>query len=452
MHHKRQALQRPSLTPLRLIFALFLGGIFIGFTDAQSAPNLQLGVAAPAPRPRKKVVYFGNDAPTPVFARDHVQQIEARPFDGVVIRLPKYQHIFDTTAWKEADLAPDREAMAATKWQRFTDNFLFLNGTNFKAMDWFDEKQWDVILLNMKLFSRLIRDGRFKGLCFDAEPYGQKKEGADVNPWFYPGKYPVEKQAQLPAQVRLRGRQLMSALQTDAPAVRILNFHMMARLLYQMGPNDQRWIDWKTPPDVAGQTPFHHQGHKYALMGDFLMGMLDAANPSASFVDGNEHAYYYTNHEEFQRARTLIRQGARSLVPAALWPKYSQQVQVGSTVFPNWVLGDWPHETQGYVPPDFLSPWEQLRYLESQMYNALSSTDEYVWLYTEHMEFFRPPANSGRGKVPDGLEAALVSARRKYESGQALGYDVGPLVRSARDRLIRDGKPQRSESEAKAGD
>ncbi len=401
---------------------------------------------------RKKVIQYGHDVPDPAFVREHVRDMEKRPFDGVVIRVPRHQFMFDTTPWLETDLRPQGEALAATKWQRFTDNFLFLNGTNNRKMDWFNDSQWDVIVSNMKMFSRLVRDGRLAGVCFDAEPYGQRKEGADVNPWFYPGSNPAEKLPQLPAQVRARGRQVMAALQTEAPALRIFNFHLLARLLYQMGPNDQRWIDWQTPPDAPSQTPYHHQGHKYALLGEFMMGMLEAANPGAVFVDGNEHGYYYTDRDDFERARKLVRQDARPLVPVDLWAKYSKQVQVGAPVFPNWLIGDWPHQSQGWVPPDFLSHWEQLRYVESQMYNALATTDEYVWVYNEHMDFWRPIPETGKDKLPDGLEAALVSARRKYEAGQPLGFDVGPLVREARDRLIREGKPQRSAGEAKAGD
>ncbi len=424
---------------------------------------LLLGCAAAPPLPkapqggkpsvaRKKIIQYGHDAPSPAFVREHVRDMEKRPFDGVVIRMPKHQFMFDTNPWSQVDLRPDHDALAATKWERFTDNFLFINGTNEQQrMNWFNDPQWDTIVANMKLFGRLVRDGRLAGICFDPEPYGKLPEGADTNPWFYPGTYPVDKLARLPAQVRARGRQVMAALQTEAPAVRFLNFHLLARLLYDIDPNAQRWVDWQVMPDVPGEPSFHHRGHKYALLGEFMMGMLEVANPGVVFVDGNENSYYYTDHVEFAKARHLIREGARSIVPAELWQKYSKQVQVGTPVFPNWLMGDWPSDVLGFVPPQLLTPWEQLRYVESQLYNALGGAEEYVWLYNEHMDFWRPIPETGKDRLPDGLEAALISARRKYETGQPLGFDVAPLVRRARDRLLAGEKPPQSAHAAKPG-
>ncbi len=407
-------------------------------------------LAAP---PKKKIIQYGHDAPDPAFVHEHVRQMELRPFEGVVIRMPKHQFMFDAKAWKEADLKADKAHLASTEWRKFTDNFLFLNGTDDSTrIDWFNDFQWDIIAANMKLASAVMRDGRLAGVCFDAEPYSDKKEGAGANLWVYPGKYKGEQAGRLPAQARARGRQVMAALQSVAPSVRILNFHQLARLMYQMGPNDQKWIDWKTPPDTDGIPTFHHQGHKYALLGEFMMGMLEAGNPGARFVDGNEHAYYYTDKDEWEKGRTLIREGVRGLVPPELWEKYGKQAQVGTPVFPNWILGDWPHETQGWVPPDFLTNAEQLRYLESQLYFALTTSDEYVWFYNEHMDFWRPNPITGKERLPVGVEAAIVSAHAKYDAGQSLGFDVTASVRNARDRLVKEGKPTRSAAALKAGD
>ncbi len=422
---------------------LALGCVATLALGCASSRGLGGRAGAPGPWARKKVIQYGeSDAPSPEFVREHVRRMEERPFDGVVIRMPKHQFIFDKAPWNAADLKDDRDNLAATQWRKFTDNFMFLNGSDpGEQMDWFNDAQWDVILANMKLFSQVLRDGKLAGVCFDAEPYSKLPEGAGANPWIYPGKYKGEQAGRVPAQARLRGRQAMAALQSAAPAVRILNFHQLARLLYSMGPNDQKWVDYKTPPNTAGIPNFHHQGHKYALLGEFTMGMLEAANPGSLLIDGNEHAYYYTEREEWEKGRATIREGARSLVPPELWAKYGKQAQVGAPVFPNWILGDWPHEKLGYIPPDFMTRYEQLRYLESQMYYALTSSDEYVWFYNEHMDFWRPKPETGKDRLPDGVEDTIFSARAKYEAGQPLGYDISGVVRLARDRLILEGKP-----------
>ncbi len=418
--------------------------------------------------PRRKIIEYGHDVPEPAFVRAHVKEMEKRPFDGVVMRLPKYQQMFDTKPWPEADLLPEAEALAATKWERFTDNFLFLNGTKVGMQDvpadWFNDSHWNTIAANMKLFSRVIRDGKLKGICWDAEPY--KEAGENI--WLYPGSYTGDAVAKLPAQARERGRQIMKALQAETPVMKILTFHQLARLLYQMGGNDQLWIDWKTPPDVAGQAHFHHQGHKYALLGEFFVGMLEVAGPGVTFIDGNEHAYYYSGRAEFERARKLIREDALSLVPPELRQKYSQQVQVGVATYTGWIMGTWPREKLGLTPPHFMSTWEQYRYMEADIYDALATTDEYVWFYNEDMDWWRkpgdaitpsnndvPPVPLGAHRpykispTPEALEQAIISARAKYDAGQPLGYDLAPMIKAAKEKQaiemkatskVRDGK------------
>jgi hypothetical protein len=168
--------------------------------------------------------------------------------------------------------------------------------------------------------------------------------------------------------------------------------------------------------------------------------MLEVAGPGISFIDGNEHGYYYAGREDFERGRTLIREGALSLIPAVLRDKYRRQVQVGAPVYPNWVIGDWPREKLGLTPPHFMSDWEQLRYLESDMFHALATTDEYVWFYNEGMDWWRAPSASGKGRMPEGLEDAVRSARHKLDAGQGLGYDIGPMLRTARNRQAAEAR------------
>ncbi len=449
-----------------------MGAAIVASLACSSVKSTPSGGAAPAVAgPRKKVIEYGHDVPEPRFARDHVREMEKRPFEGVVLRIPKYQQMFDVKPWPEADLRPEAEALAATKWEKFTDNFLFLNGTHIGVKetqaDWFNDAHWETIAANMRLLSRVVRDGRLKGICFDAEPY--KEVGENI--WLYPGRYQGEALAKLPAQARARGRQIMQALQSETPVLRLLNFHILARLLYQMGGNDQAWMEWKTPEPIPGQPYFHHQGHKYALLGEFFVGMLEVAGPGVTFIDGNEHAYYYSGLADFERARKLIRQGALSLVPAELHQKYARQVQVGAPTYPNWILGLWPKEKLGPTAPHFMSAWEQFRYLESDMYNALVTTDEYVWFYNEDQDWWRkpgdpiapgmtgePPMPLGHHRpykiepLPDGLEDALVSARNKYFNGLPLGYDLAPMIRAAREKQAAEMKATTKVRDAKTAD
>lgn len=49
------------------------------------------------------------------------------------------------------------------------------------------------------------------------------------------------------------------------------------------------------------------------------------------------------------------------------------------------------------------------------MYYALATSDEYVWCYSERMNWWQD-------NVPDGAEAAIRSARKKIADGQEQGH------------------------------
>ncbi len=139
------------------------------------------GVATAQPSPaKKKLVEYGWDVPFPDYVKEHVREMETRPFDGVVFRLREYNHAFDTRPWDEARLAPQLETLRGIEWRRFTDDFLMLYATSSWGMDWFDDGQWDAIARNLRLVSRAAKAGRCVGVAFDPEPYGP-------NPWALPG-------------------------------------------------------------------------------------------------------------------------------------------------------------------------------------------------------------------------------------------------------------------------
>ena len=54
----------------------------------------------------------------------------------------------------------------------------------------------------------------------------------------------------------------------------------------------------------------------------------------------------------------------------------------------------------------YLTPQERLRWFEHNVYYALTTSDEYVWCYSERMNWWQ-------NQIPDGAEAAIRSARKK---------------------------------------
>jgi hypothetical protein len=372
------------------------------------------------PRPKKKVIEYGWDVPYPDFVRDNIRNMEKRPFEGIIFRTKGFDHVFDVRPWNKADLQPQLDTLAQIKWEKFTDNLLTLYAANQWKMDWFNDEQWKTIVENMKLFSLAVKSGNCIGVCFDPEPYGN-------NPWAYPGQYQDKSFAEVAAKVQERGRQFMTALQEHKSNLKVLSFFLMAL-----------FPDVVDQPDPAVRAQ-RLQKNSYALLPAFVVGMLEGAAPGTTLIDGNESAYYHESPLEFYKDYHLERQRAQSLVPEALRPKYNAQVQAGMALYIDQALA---RRTDRKITSNYLTPEQQLRFFEHNVYYTLTATDEYVWCYSERMNWWLPPEKAGpNGALPPGVEEALVSARRKYDAGKPLGYDIADMVKEAH---------QKREAEAKA--
>jgi hypothetical protein len=126
----------------------------------------------------RKLIESGWDEPDPAFMRLHIREMEQSPFDGCVFSI-KYrrpggaERNFTWDCWGEVaftldDLRPAVDDLRATRFQRFTDNFLRFNVTP-ASVDWFDD--FSAIIGNARLAATVVRLGRCKGIAFDLEPY-----------------------------------------------------------------------------------------------------------------------------------------------------------------------------------------------------------------------------------------------------------------------------------------
>jgi hypothetical protein len=370
----------------------------------------ELGAAQP--RIQKKVIEYGWDVPYPDFVEQNIQEMEKRPFDGIIFRTKGFDHVFDTNVWNKEELQSQLDTLARIKWRKFTDNFLTLYAANKSNMDWFNDDHWNTIVENMKLFSRAVQKGHCVGVCFDPEPYG-------TDPWVYPGSYKGKSFDEVSEQVRKRGQQFIRALETNMPGLRLLSFFqfgLYGNILDEPDPKVRRakllkkWM---------------------VLLPSFYTGILEGASPDTILIDGNESAYYYESPDSFFRAYHLIRQRAQALIPENLRRKYNAQVQAGMALYIDQTLAKRTLETTSH----FLPPQEQLRFFEHNAYYALTTTDEYVWCYSERMNWWLPSEKVQPDRVlPAGVEEALVSAKQKYEQGRPLGFDIKEMIEKAHDK------------------
>ncbi|MBN1506079.1 MAG: hypothetical protein JW955_04490 [Sedimentisphaerales bacterium] len=373
---------------------------------------LDFSAASGQSRLKKKIIEYGWDVPYPDFVRDNIREMEKRPFEGIIFRTKGFDHVFDVRPWNKADLQPQLDTLAQIQWGKFTDNMLTLYAANKWNMDWYNDEHWNAITENMKLFSLAVHVGRCIGVCFDPEPYGE-------NPWACPGRYKDKSFDQVCDQVRRRGQQFMAALQEHKSELKVLSFFFMA-----LFPNV---VD---EPDPALRAQRLQRNH-YALLPAFVIGMLESASPGTILIDGNESGYYHESPLEFYKDYHLIRQRAQALIPESLRKKYNTHVQAGMALYIDQTLA---RRTDRKITSNFLNLEQQLRFFEHNVYYTLTASDEYVWCYSERMNWWLPPEKAGpNGALPAGVEEALISARHRYDAGQPLGYEISEMIQAARE-------------------
>jgi|GEM_PF-7038186 len=360
----------------------------------------------------KKLIEYGWDVPTPQYVRDHIGEMEKRPFEGIMFRLPNGGgKVFDINNWEKnkAKLKDQIAIASAIKWHRFTDNFLSMYAAS--TMDWYSDSDWEKVLSAVKFNAQVARAAGCAGVLFDPEPYG-------TNPWNYPKQQDRNKYsyAQYSTKVYQRGQQFMKALQEQIPHVKVLMFHQY-QMLYAVSHN----------PDQAVRTSTLASAN-YGLYLPFLNGMLSVINQDAQMIDGNEGSYYYRKPAQFYEAFWQMREGAKINVPKSLWNKYDTNERAAQALYVDRLFSLRP-DTFGYQISAGMTPEERAQWFGQNTYYALKTSQEYVWLYSEKMNWWT------NTDLPPGLEDAIVTAKARLMNGQALGYSMEDTFKKAQVNL-----------------
>ena len=106
-------------------------------------------------------------------------------------------------------------------------------------------------------------------------------------------------------------------------------------------------------------------------------------------------------------------------------------MEVGVAIFANYQLAAY-RTTPRYWPSHYTTPATRLRLFEQNIYHSLKTTDEYAWLYSEHMGWWE----SGH-QVPtlDGAPQAIHLAREKFTTNKLLGFDLRNAIAQVRSRM-----------------
>ena len=327
-----------------------------------STANAEMGPAVP---PEKKLIAFGCDRINTNELRRRIEQLEQTGFDGIIItvwpdkfRTPgepftksgRNARWFGPTKHARNDFKLAIADLKATKYKRFTDNFMdFQTTVRFDPkpeeanLDWFDP-HWSKVADNGAIAAYVAKEGGLKGLLIDIESYG-----GGLGPWRYPFRYKpyarYSKEAgnkprsfdDCKAQVRKRGREFMQGVVRVYPTITIMMI------------TDTGW--------GSGQ-----------LVRSFVQGMLEAKG-RATIVDGAEQGYHMLTHKEF----ATMRRRAESAATSSLF----EGMEYGAGLW--W---DKPGPTGWHTDPkDFEKNYRSPERLEHALYNALTVADRYVWVY-----------------------------------------------------------------------
>jgi len=338
----------------------------------------------------KKLIEFGWDEPDPKFMREHIDQIEASPFDGVVFHVNIRRNDGTVGAWQwdcwghrtftAAEVQPAIDDLRATPFQRVTHNFLRFNVTP-GDLDWFDD--FSSVIANARLAARVARQGPCDGILFDTEPYHgpvfdyAKQKNASRRSF-----------AEYAAQARRRGREVMQAFQSEYPDLVVF---------YTFGYSHVWW------QSHYGKKPL--TDIQLGLLPAFLDGMLEEARGRTRFVDGHELGYSYRDPGNFPDARATMKKRVFAIV--AEDSAYARRYSAG---FGLWM--DYQSDERGWNQKDQNRNWHTPKSFERSLRLALDASDEYVWVYSQ-----KPRWWTTTGGTKD-LPAAYDQAVRRARSGR----------------------------------
>lgn len=246
---------------------------------------LLISAAAASAEESARLVYYGWNNPSAIYARRHSEEMEQMPLHGTAITIP-----IDRVAWEggrrdwsnqfgwfvfgprrfaAADFATTIAELRATPWRRFTDNLLpavVNTSETAKEFSWFDDARWETITRNWVVLLKIAKRARCRGIVFDPEDYGGGMFDASVAAARHAAGFDeYEKLA------RRRGRQLMLAGRRVFPDMVVLGLY---------GPSLPLDVDQR---DLASS--------RYGLYAAFVDGMIEGGGHGFRFVDGGEYAY-----------------------------------------------------------------------------------------------------------------------------------------------------------------
>ena len=277
------------------------------------------------------------------------------------------------------EFVPEIEAFKSADWGRLTDNFILTQVRPFdgRCPDWFNDKDFEIILSNARLVARIAREIGFKGIVLDTEEYAFAAKG----PWSYPWSYSLYRSdwyascghaeplpfVEVAAKVRERGRQYAQALSEEFPDI---------VLLVAAGFYEYPWQSCNRTGEGLSEVSM-------GLFPAFVDGVLVGLSDEALLVSLNEKTYVMSEYGDMVKMRNIAKEQALvlSTVPELARRRIS------------FAAGLWTDRAPGgggfFSNTDPEANHRNPRQHEHATANALAVSDHYAWHYGEGSYFLR---------------------------------------------------------------
>jgi hypothetical protein len=322
----------------------------------------------------------------------HIEWIETRPFDGIVINDFLGRNLFNTRLRADAPQVLDAGTGAVTYdaaarslaplkgiFRRFHHNFAKVNFSLVGPPPLLtDDAGWQVEYESATNYARAVQAAGLEGVFFDNEIYVHPSlAGHPVDYWRFedqvalagtaPSAMPFPKAVELTAR---RGRELMQAFERGYPDIVVIVAH---------GPAEG-CDGWRA---VLG-----HYGADRNLSGAFGAGMIAGTSARATFVDGGED-FDLRSASDFAAARAW-RKGLSGGI-TNLGPTHCPFMNAS-------LAGGWPHRVsiafstfdkdRASLRTDHWTPITDVETFRTTLTNALHACDRYVWHYSEWQDWW----------------------------------------------------------------
>lgn len=353
---------RKFFSPRQLLFqsATLLFVCVLTVMELKANPDNQ--ISEPKIKPLKhnvKIIDLSWSNPCVDYYVKNLTDLEKNcPVDGLVIEvygkkrmvngkefIPGSRSPMGKIAWKYEDFTDEIAKLKSVQSKKFTHNFFYTVPCPGN-IDWLSDSDWAAITNNYGIAARIARETGMKGILFDLEQYGEK---------FWIPKYNTDDSFEHICKVaRQRGREWGKAVFDAYPNIVIFGLTMF-----------------------SSHCPTR-------MIRPFFNGILDVMPPTAILIDGHETEGYKANSaEDYDRMMCEKYRHFVKFAEPENRKTYYTQVKLAPAFYLDAIFmnrpGKWRDKYLNVKPGEYL-----LAFFRRNLFSAMRSGDDYIWLYGEH--------------------------------------------------------------------